>query len=258
MSVHKVVIRLDFARACFALLDRAGAICDKLADIPDVKADSGEKFFQQIQESTANRLFSGQRKAADGSEFILFQISPLNLACHWELSTGIRFEDLGRDERVQKLMRFSYELLTELKITKFSRAGIRFHYLGDFSSENKMEALGKKFDADLLQHINRTLGSPTDYGFSVNGTGDDKIHYRLNFGPYFSDQESLRFFENVGPAMVGRKQDNLVFDLDLYEQNLVLQVNPSKWATPLIDKAKRLVDGVIKSLDPGIDHGNVA
>lgn len=257
MSVHKVVIRLDFARACFTLLDKVGSICDKIADIPDPKGDSEQRFFQQIQESANIRVYSGQRKTGDESEYVLLQLGPSFLACHWEIAEGIRFEDFGRDERVQRLLRFAYELLTDLKITKFARAGVRFHCLEGFAPDRNVDAISKKIDEQLLTTISAAVGKPNDFAFSMNGKGEDDLLYRLSFGPYFPANESLQFFGNVAAAMKSREGDSLYFDLDIYEEQVTLHVNPSKWAQPAVDKAKRLVKGIVESLGTEQRYGNV-
>lgn len=246
--LHKLIVRLDYERVAFKVIDRVGELCDRLINLPDVKVKAGDegKFFRELQENIASRQYVG-RRVRDG-EAVILQFTPTFLACTWEFVDGLSFQDFGRDERVQRMLRFAYEFLTEFKITRFARLGIRLVWLDSVGSAHGAAQCRRQLNSQLLGVIENGLGSAQDFGFAIDGCSDDGIKYHCKFGPYEANREAERAFEQIGAAMAGEEKGNFVFDLDLYEEKVTLLVNPSKWAGPLVEKAQRTIQGLLKEL----------
>lgn len=245
MPICKIILRLDFARPCFPIMDKAGYLFAKLGELSDTKGDSTKKFFDNLKENHKDRLIWGERARGEDSEFASLQVAPTYTVCVLETSQGFELRSFEREELVQKMLRLMHEFLTEFRVTQLARCGIRFIYLGQFQTADTVSSFGQQIAPNFRKAIDSSIGAPSDFGIVVDGKSAANVNYQLKIGPY-SAIEAEKYFDQVGKAVGRRSDDNLIVDLDMFEEATTLHVNPSKWAVPLLSNAGKLIDDLKK------------
>jgi hypothetical protein len=121
------------------------------------------------------------------------------------------------------------------KISKISRAGVRFISLGSIGAKNAdlTELFRTLVDQATLSVAAKALGTVNDYGIKVDGSADDNIKYHLSFGPFKDKDFDLQFQHERQDNL----RANLITDIDLYEEKFTLTVSPSVWIRSMILKA---------------------
>lgn len=244
MPICKLILRLDFARPCFPVMDKTGYLFGKLADLSDIRADSDKRFFNNFTENQKDRLLIAERSRSE-SDYASMQITPTYCACLLETASGFELRAFDREERLQKMLRAIQEILAELGITQLARAGVRISYLGQISVRDAVASFGHQIDTRFREAVANSIGTPTDFGIVVDGVSPSKVKYQLKAGPY-SSLEAPKYFERVSAAIGERNGDNFIVDLDMFEEKTTLHVNPAKWAGPLLMDADRLIDELKK------------
>ncbi|MDX5333500.1 MAG: hypothetical protein LPK58_05585 [Gammaproteobacteria bacterium] len=235
MSIHRVIFRFDF-KANFEIVDRPGEIMRILDDVSD-------GFWDELREASQNRRIMAVYKKAERERVARFiAVEPTAIYGVMESMAGWPLEDLeaNRVESFRVLLRLVTKLFERFQITDLSRAGLRLIHLGTPLDriERLRSVFRQKVATEVSSHIEKNLGEIADFGFGFEGMNEDKIHYRVSFGPYL-DQESQKWFQEFGADFTAEGDPNLIFDLDLFEHDISLPSgSAARWMRPLFARAK--------------------
>jgi hypothetical protein len=238
VRVHRLIFRLDFQRANFAIIDSPGRVMQLLSEMGD------EQYWPEFQDSAASRTISGSARDEKDGTFRQFTSEPTAMHFVIESVNGLNISALASDKTVTALFKGVHAFCDEFKIDKFSRVGIRFIVLGNVTTATpsllpKVESL---IDNGLLDCVSSSLGETKDVGLAFDGEDADRLKYHFRMGPYTAD-EAKKYFsvETAKRIEVDGVAANFVSDLDFYEQNFAMTVRASQWCKEPIDKSQKVL-----------------
>lgn len=237
MPVCKLIFRVDYP-PCFEVLDRAGALMRVISEV-------GGDMIADLKEAQPQRMVWGE--TTEPTIYRQIQVTPTNLNFTVESSDGMDLRKLEADPSVDRLFRVAHAILTQFKISKLSRVGIRFWYLGRLGKTFSKKQFGSRIDSSIVGSVSEHLGRPEDFGLAFEGLRDDKIRYSVRLGPY-QHNEGRKYFAAVAEEISRREGDNFIVDLDQSEEDFALHVSPVKWVGPLLKVADTWVGDLSKLL----------
>lgn len=233
MALHRLILRLDYAAACFQVIDSTGKILSSMQEA--LGADQIE-----LKENFKGRMAWAEFNSPD----VYYQVAmtPLQASFGIEFVDGFDLSGAVVHERIDRLFRLTYNLLSEFKITRFSRIGVRGFFVATAGWVRTPEDFGAKIDPRFTRMAEATIGKPTDFAIALDGAADDNTKYTLKVGP-FGPLDLEKSFPKVHEQMKD-VNGNLIVDIDQWSEAASLNVNPAKWAMPRLLRALHWFDGL--------------
>lgn len=239
MSVHSLIFRIDFRKTNYEIIDSPGRIMS-------IFSSMGENCWNEFADGQSTRAVTANF-AKDNALYRQVTIEPTSINFALETKKPIELSTIDRDENYILLMKSVTQLCDEFKIHELRRAGLRTISLNSICDNKDLKPLfSRVYDGDIITSTESILGKGTDFGVVIDGEDKDKISYHLKFGPYSKD-ESSKYFPKLNKS-IGELDNNLIFDIDLYEENFALTIKPAKWASSLLLKSSKFKGQIEKSL----------
>ena len=110
--------------------------------------------------------------------------------------------------------------LGEVRVVK--RAGVRVFCVEKFAKKKEQPAadrVGRLVDAQFQEGLFKTVGAAEDVAFIYEGTTDDGLGYRAQFGPYATKNPGFVFLKEWGEFSKQLDENDLFFDIDIFQTN---------------------------------------
>jgi hypothetical protein len=237
MPVCRLIFQINY-KGNFDIIEKPGQVMRVLND-----TDTG--FWHNLGENVNIRTVNGNSKIEEEKHFRELSVSPNTIRSAIEHHQGIEINDLPTHDTIRKIIKITNALRKEFNIDELVRFGIRFFYFANLGlgQERIASIFNKLFDAPIVDAISNKLGSIDDSGIAFDGTHEDQVKYHFKCGPYFS-KEASKYLKQFVSSFEKETEYDMVFDIDLYENNFNLNKDVSiiKWIEPALIKMNDIIE----------------
>jgi hypothetical protein len=240
--VIRLLWRLDFD-VSYPYLDKRGSALKALTD-------TVEGFWTTVGPGTLPMSFVGEKLEADVSHTAFsWEMSNLNGSIEWPI--GVEMDRLFESPLAKSSDRIVREALKLAEVRFLNRAGIRV-----FCVEKFAKAKGPAVDnvtglvaAQFREGLAKTLGKIDDFAMIYEGTSEDGLGYRAQFGPYFPKNPGMVFVRKWGELTKPLDTNHLFFDIDIFETKFSFTEHSLfRWGSTKVSKAASFIEFCAKNI----------
>jgi len=238
-KVVKLIFRVDY-RVNYEFLDRPGRILKVLNEnIPG--------YWSEVGEARDTRSISGRWRHPTNSAYRQISVEPKAIWGLFEDFEGLDLADVPNSTFFTNASETLVDIFKMLGISDLLRSGLRMSCIEDFGG--RFEHPSKNFltflDKEDVQNFESKIGAIEDVSFTFVGHTQDKIGYRVTFGPG-ADSDLGSIFEHAEVPTVSEeptRPHHLTADMDFFETNFSFAgLNLKKWANTKWPLANDLMD----------------
>jgi hypothetical protein len=241
--IIRLLWRLDF--------DPSYPYLDKRGSALKVLTDTVEGFWTTVGPGQLPLSFAAL-KTEEGKSQTTFswEMTCLNGTTEWVSGIGIdRVFESPLTRGVDRIVKDALKL-GEVRILK--RAGVRVFCVEKFAKKKEqsaVERIGKLVNTEFQQGLFNTVGAAEDVAFIYEGTADDGLGYRAQFGPYAAKNPAFVFTKEWGELAKPLDENDLFFDIDIFETNFSFAEHSLyRWASTKVDKAAKFIEYCAKNI----------
>jgi hypothetical protein len=229
-AIH-VIYRLDFPRN-YSLIDGVG-------QVSKILMEQGASVFSDYGEDVPTRKLIARAFNEERSVFRSMTVEPTTIVLDFESAHGFELRRLEDIDDFRSLLELAEQVVTQFKVTKITRAGLRFFFVGigpgsfEAAKDRTVGELGKVLVAPA-----RKLGPISDVGLSLDGRSDDGISYHYRGGPFQRKNDLPRVLQQVHEQFPEDAEYDLLLDLDQYEESFNYGPSNIKWWRPIAETAR--------------------
>jgi hypothetical protein len=231
--VIRLLWRLDFD-VSYPYIDKRGLALQALTD-------TVEGFWTTVGPATLPLSFAAEKIEQDVSHTVFsWEMNNLNGSIEWPL--GIDIERIFESPLVRATDRIVREALKVADVRFLNRAGIRVFCVERFATPKEgssaVERLSRLVVEPFREGLARTLGGTNDFALVYEGTAEDGLGYRLQFGPYFRKNPEMIFSKKWGDLIEPLDANDLILDIDIYETKFSFAEHSLfRWGSTKVAKA---------------------
>ena len=228
--IVKLIWRLDYD-VSYAYLDKRGSALNALAN-------TVEGFWDTVGDGAIYMSFAARASRDSRVRVLSLEHNSTNGSIEW--TTGTELNRALQDDSFHGIRRIVREVFKVGDIRVLRRAGIRLFCIGNYADGRR----GRDRVINLLDEKHRKntaeiLGPIDDMAIILEGKTEDKINYRVTYGPY--DKKNIEQTLEIKPTAAEYEllgEPDLFFDIDLYETNFTfVEHSLHKWAETKVAKA---------------------
>jgi|SRR6185312_2770188 len=243
-KVVRLIWRFDF-QVSYAYLDRRGSALKVLAETVD-------RFFDNYGPGQLPFSLVAEKVEQDKSFTTLsWEMTCLNGSSEWP--AGLDMSRVFEGPLIRGVDRIVRDALKLGEVRVLSRAGVRLFVAEKFAKRTErtaMDRIGGLTSSRFKEGLSATVGPPDDVAFIYEGADADGLKYRVQFGPFARKNLTLTFLRNWGDASQALDENDLFFDIDIYQQNFsFVEHSLYRWASTKVSKAANLVEFCAKSIE---------
>jgi hypothetical protein len=236
MRVFRAIYRLDFLRN-YEMMNQPGTVARL------VEALGAGGFFDAYGEERAARRLLAKCLVKAEARSRAVSVEPTAIVCDLERSDGIAIDALTEDGDFARLCTLATNLLTEFRISRLERAGLRLFLFGSNGENRKavVRACRSLLVSSLRDEAESALGVAADVGVAMDGISDTNISYHFKIGPFVGSEEIGKYFSSINELLGDSFKPDTVIDLDLFENKFTLTaLKAINWSRPQVTLAAKL------------------
>jgi hypothetical protein len=239
VDVFRLIYRLDFPRN-YEIINLPGEIVRILVEEPE------KDFFSEVGDDRIARKVLGRTIPEDGKVLKAMSVEPTAIVLEYESADGVpisRLEDIPDFKAMLALLEIT---LNRFKITNINRAGLRLFVFDNVTEkfDRTLQFFKAQVSAGLLDACESSLGQAMDVGFVFEGKAESGLSYNFRTGPFRGASEVRRYLSHVHPRFAKDSARDVVFDVDVYEQNFSYGRSNAKWWRPAAETARKVTQRV--------------
>jgi hypothetical protein len=241
--VIRLLWRLDFD-VSYPYLDKRGSALRILTS-------TVEDFWTNVAPGTLPLSFVAEKLEEDKSHTSLsWEMTDLNGSIEWP--TGVEVDGVFESPLVRTTDRIAREALKLAEVRVLRRAGVRIFCVERFAPEKKrpaLESMAQLVAPQFREGLAKTLGSTEDVAFVYEGTSEDGLGFRAQFGPYAEKNPGMVFLRKWGELVKPLHTNDLFFDIDIFETNFSFAEHSLyRWASTKVAKAASFIEFCAKNV----------
>jgi hypothetical protein len=167
----------------------------------------------------------------------------LNGSIEWP--GGVDIDRVFESPLLRTTDRIVREALKLSDVRFLNRAGIRVFCVEKFAETKESSAIERTIGLvtpDFQEGLKKTLGRTDDFAMIYEGTSEDGLGYRVQFGPYFAKNPASVFLKKWEELTEPLDANDLFFDIDIYETKFSFAEHSLfRWGSTKVAKAASFV-----------------
>jgi hypothetical protein len=199
--IIRLLWRLDFD-VSYPYLDKRGSALKVLTD-------TIQGFWTNVGPGQLPLSFAAEKtEDQKSSTTFSWEMTCLNGATEW--AAGIDIDRVFDSPLVRSVDRIVKDALKLGEVRVVKRAGVRVFCVEKFA---------KKKEQPAADRVGRLVDAAEDVAFIYEGTTDDGLGYRAQFGPYATKNPGFVFLKEWGEFSKQLDENDLFFDIDIFQTN---------------------------------------
>jgi hypothetical protein len=241
--VIRLLWRLDFD-VSYPYLDKRGSALKVLTD-------TAEDFWTTVGPGTLPLSFAAEKLQADLSYTVIsWEMSNLNGSIEWP--AGVEIDRIFESPLLKETDRIVREALKLAEVRFLNRAGIRVFCTERFPKAKEASAVDSVSGlvaAQFREGLRNTLGRTDDFAMIYEGSSEDGLGYRAQFGPYLPKNPAAAFLRQWGELTKPLDANDLFFDIDIFETKFSFAEHSLfRWGSTKVTKAASFVEFCAKNV----------
>lgn len=240
--VIRLLWRLDFD-VSYPYLDKRGTAMKALSE-------TVEGFWTTVGPGTLPISFAAEKVDKASHTTLSWEMANLNGSLEWP--TGIDIERVFESPEVRACDRIVKEALKIADVRFLNRAGIRLFCVEKFAKRQERSAAERVpglVAPAFREGLKETMGRTDDFAMIYEGSSEDGLAYRLQFGPYFPKNPRMVFQRDWEGLSGPLDENDLFFDIDIFEMKFSFSEHSLfRWGSTKVDKAANFVEFCAKNI----------
>jgi hypothetical protein len=240
--VIRLLWRLDFD-VSYAYLDKRGSALKVLTE-------TVENFWTNVGPATFPLSFAAEKLEDAAHTSFSWEMNNINGSIEWPV--GIEMDRLLESTQFRATDRIVKDALKLAEVRLLNRAGIRVFCVEKFAKESKranVEKVAGLVVPQFREGVASTLGRTDDFALIYEGTSEDGLGFRAQFGPYLPKNPSMVFQRKWSELTKPLDANDLFFDIDVFETKFSFAEHSLyRWGSTKVAKAATFIEFCAKNL----------